>query len=61
MTIDKTINTLSAMLENYEGDEFSNEEDALKLGIEALKIRKDFIDTYGYGNYMPLPGETKEE
>ncbi|MBA7668297.1 hypothetical protein ES703_76407 [subsurface metagenome] len=37
MILTKAINTLSAMQENYEGDEYPDEENALKLGIEAMK------------------------
>ena len=61
MTIDKAINTLSAMQEDYEGDEFPNEEDALKLGIEALKRVKWHEEQHQPGHYELLPGETKDE
>ncbi|MBA7699769.1 hypothetical protein ES703_108472 [subsurface metagenome] len=56
----KAINTLSAMKENYEGDEFPNEEKALQLGIEALDFFIEFQRVTGNHKDARLPSETKD-
>ena len=60
MKIEKAINILSAMQEDYEGDEFPNEEEALKLGIEALKRFKRIQEDYPFAHTWRLEGETDE-
>ena len=59
MKIDKAIEIL-------EDDSFGivlpvpeGEREALKLGIEALKVVKDAKIVGHYGHLYPLPGETK--
>ena len=59
MKIDKAINTLDAMLEDCEGNEFPVEKDAIKLGIEALKRCRRARVKGAIWDLRLLPGETK--
>jgi len=56
----KAMNTLDAMMEDYEGGDYPDQENAIQLGIEALKRVKWHKDQHEKGYYEPLPGETTE-
>lgn len=60
MTLNKAIELLEILLEDY-GDEFSqDDQDSIRLGIEALQREQHRRE---YDIHLPielLPGETKE-
>ena len=58
ITLQKAMNTLDAMQEDYEGGDYPDQEEALKLGIEALKWRKVVIEAGFKPSPLLLPGET---
>ncbi len=59
MTIDEAIKTLTSLQFGTIWPTPQREKEAIKLGIEALKVRQAFIEKYGFENYILLPGETK--
>lgn len=61
MNIQESMNILDAMLEDYEGGDYTDQEDAIRLGIEALKCVERMRSLYTSGFSRPLPGETKEQ
>lgn len=61
MTLQKDINTLDAMMEDYEGGEYPNQERAIQRGIAALKRIQDARDIQPESACADLlPGETEE-
>jgi len=59
MKIDKAIEILH--WENTQFPKGANPDftDALELGIEALKVRQEFIEKYGIENYIFITRETQ--
>ena len=56
----KAMNTLDAMQEDYEGGDYPDQEEALKLGIEALeRCRSNYLNPQ-QADFRRLPSETGE-
>lgn len=60
MTIEATIKILTAGLVEYDGAPHANFDDALRLGIEALKRVQTNRQPIRAHWREPLPGETEE-
>jgi hypothetical protein len=60
MTIDEAIKELEDLLRYAEPGNPTEEDEAIQLGIEALKRVKAFSDMDIIGLYKPLPGETED-
>lgn len=60
MTIDEAIEVLGLILKDREPYTGSLGNDAIKLGIEALKVIKDMRIAYGFYHLSKLEGEAKE-
>ena len=58
MTIDEAIELQETYLEAVEPEAYGDLEEAIKLGIEALKVIKDVRPTDYAAIDEPLPGET---
>ena len=60
MTIPKAIEILRAILRNVKPGDPPDEHDAIKLGIESLRLIKKQRSAYLPSLYPILPGETEE-
>jgi len=60
MNIEKAIKTNKALLDGTYDHRDKGLEDALKLGIEAMKRHQYHLQNPMYWPVEPLPGETKE-
>lgn len=61
MTIDEAIKVLGIENKNPWNRDNSPLRQAVKLGVEALKELKALRKTTLWGEWKPLPGETKEK
>jgi len=61
MKLDKAIEVLKELPTTDNNDLTSNQQDAVKLGIEALYRVEDLRTKPSYRAEAPLPGETPEE
>ena len=59
MKIDKAISTLTELSDPELYNQGPNDQEAIQLGIEALKFFKGLEDTGALPNDARLPGETK--
>lgn len=60
MTLQKAMNTLDAMQEDYADDDYLDQFNALQLGIEALKRCIKAREKVYFTSRTLLPGETEE-
>ncbi len=60
MTIDEAVGTLSELREIVFCSKSPKRNNAIKLGIEALKYAKRSRDPSGVPSYPLLPGETEK-
>jgi len=60
MRLQKAMNTLDAMQEDYADDEYIDQFNALRLGIEALRAVIDFRAKHPEKAIALLPGETEK-
>jgi len=60
MRLQKAMNTLDAMQEDYADDEYIDQFNALRLGIEALKLVQHGRTKGGWIGNKLLPGETEK-
>lgn len=60
MTIDEAIKELADLNENYPSNLWPEPNEAVRLGIEALKRAEDSKENGRNLDYELLPGETKD-
>ena len=60
MTIDKAIEILTIINKPGPWEIFPDDIDAIKLGIEALKVCRDLRQEFSRISPAPLPGEDSE-
>ena len=61
MKLSKAIKVQKTTLHQYGKHWLSDQRDAMKLGIEALKRVETFREQHFFQAWIPLPGETPEE